>query len=440
MRRWPNWWTTLAIVLLIACRAPGEKEPGEKPMTEVPNADPQTPATSEAPARPLKANPAAAVPPRGTPPPEDWESPRPYVTEELNSRLCRPAPAGRWAIRWEAPLSQDNYPQFVLAAGDRIVVQGNRQWQLLDGAGKALALGPIALSDIVLDPAQQAFFLADTYGYLAAHSSREGRVLYRASVHGVQTQFRQFFVRRGPRFLIASWEQDLNPHGRVVPSNGNLEVREFGDPVPVKGEFADGTRQLAVEDFTAPRLFAAANGARVAVALRDEVLFTDVRLSEKSRYAGDFEPVALSLDETGRVYLLVKTGGQTALWSVTTAGEKKYETALPADAAIAERPPAVALDHRAFVHSATTVYCIQPDGKIAWQQQPGGTIAGLAITADDQLLVAAGQNLLLYDAKGTRRILREFAPDTLVTPPAMLRDGNIVVASRTKLYRILPMR
>lgn len=385
---------------------------------------------------------ATPAPPARTPAPGvPWDSVRPYITEGLNSRLARPVGSGKWLIRMESGLERENEPAFVMQAGDRALIQGNRKWQLLSAvaAGRSFAWDNISASDLVMDADQGSFFAADSYGYLTAFSLADGKVRYRATVYGNQSQFRQFFTRRGTRWFIASWERDLNPHGRIPPKSTALEVRDFGDPSKAQGEFLGSTVEVALQNFEQPKIFAAVSGETAFSTQVNDLLVTDLALKLQGRYSGEFEPLGLSAAEE-RAYILAREGGELSLWSVNARGERQYTVKLPEGEAIAHRPPVVGFDHRVYLYGGSSVHCVSPDGKIAWSQSAGAAIQGMAIAPDDQLVVTAGQSLISFDSRGNKRVLRDFAPDTPVTPPAMSRDGDLFVASRTKLYRLTQMK
>ncbi|MBX9600440.1 MAG: PQQ-like beta-propeller repeat protein [Bryobacteraceae bacterium] len=425
-----------AVIALAACHGSGGRQMNEPTQANESAEQAEYPAGT-----PVREASSPAAPSRVASPGTPWDSVRPYITEGLNSRVARPVGSGKWLIRMESGLERENEPAFVMQAGDRALIQGNRKWQLLSAvaAGRTFAWDNISASDLVMDPEQGSFFGADSYGYLAAFSLADGKVRYRATVYGNQSQFRQFFTRRGTRWFIASWERDLNPHGRIPPKSTALEVRDFGDPSKAQGEFLGGTVEVALQNFEQPKIFAAVSGETAFSAQLNDLLVTDLVLKLRGRFSSEFEPLALSAAEE-RAYILAQAGGEIALWCIHARGERQYAVKLPEGEAIAQRPPAVGFDHRVFVYGGSTVHCIGADGKVAWSQSAGAEIRGIAVTPDDQLLVTAGQSLIALDSRGNKRVLRDFAPDSPVTPPAMSRDGDIFVASRTKLYRLTQMK
>src|SRR5262249_30258060 len=89
------------------------------------------------------------------------DSPRPFLNDELNSRLAMRLPQGTWKLRWKAAVEDEFRPTYVLHAGDRILVQGSARWQLFSDDGKPLAADELGASDLVLDAPHALFYLAD---------------------------------------------------------------------------------------------------------------------------------------------------------------------------------------------------------------------------------------------------------------------------------------
>jgi hypothetical protein len=55
-------------------------------------------------------------------------------------------------------------------------------------------------------------------------------------------------------------------------------------------------------------------------------------------------------------------------------------------------------------------------------------------TADDQLLVTAGAAITAWNAGGEPRVLYHVDGDALETAPVLTSHGELLAASRTKLY------
>jgi hypothetical protein len=96
----------------------------------------------------------------------------------------------------------------------------------------------------------------------------------------------------------------------------------------------------------------------------------------------------------------------------------------------------VGYDHTAYIVTAGRILSVAPDGKLNWMRAASGAIVGAAVSADDLLITSEGNALTAWDAEGQRRVLYEFAGETLATAPAMTPDGDLLVATHTAVYRL----
>jgi hypothetical protein len=125
----------------------------------------------------------------------------------------------------------------------------------------------------------------------------------------------------------------------------------------------------------------------------------------------------MSLDEAGRVYLLAQTKVGLELWLGNKDGQRLLSSALPQDMRVNPTPPMVSYNHRIYILGADRVIAIAPSGKLAWVRPLKTAHAFAVVTADDQLLVSDGSELVVFDEAGKRRVLQTFADDVLATPP-----------------------
>jgi hypothetical protein len=361
---------------------------------------------------------------------------RPFANEQLNSRVQQPLPAGSWAPRWQAELGYDLHPAFILLGGGRILVQGLRQWRLFDGEGKPVASGDVGPSDVFLDAEHSLFYLADRHGFVAARRLSDGTEAFVLSAYFGTAFQRTAVARRGQHLTIASVERPVDPHGEHEPNLSVIEVQDLGDPLEVSetGHLRSAKRVTNLMRPTVLFLTALQNET-LAIATRNWIYLADKDLEIRTALQGEFVPIALSLDESMRMYLVVESEEQRRLWAVTPNGEKMV-LPLPAEFQAAAVPPIVGYDHRIYMVSRGDAMAVSQEGKLVWQRPAGGAIGGAVVTADNQLLVAAGSEVAAFDAEGKRRVLWASGGEELKTPPVLNAKGELLVASDGHLFSL----
>ena len=367
---------------------------------------------------------------------------RPYVNDRLNSRIGVSVPEGVWEVRWQADLAPGLEPAFVLRAGNRILVQGRDLWQLFDRMGESVAVQRVAGSDVVLDPVNKLLYHAMPNGTLGAYQWAEERPAFTLMLlFGAEFE-RVYFARRGPRMVVASVEQRVDPHAPEPTELALVEVQDLGDPPRASDmKILTSAQLLASVQRKTNVLHAAMNDDTLVVATPGLVEFFDIDLQPAAHFEGRFTPRALSLDEMGRVYLIVEAedaSGEThpALWILSANAEIQVEVAIPAHPAgvYAYSPPIVGYDHRVYVLLGNRVLALSPEGETLWTTATGEAIAGAVVTADGKLLVTAGGVLLSLDAGGERKGIFLVDGDRWTTPPVLTDRQRVLVASERHLY------
>ncbi|HKG92801.1 MAG TPA: hypothetical protein VKA84_12945 [Gemmatimonadaceae bacterium] len=426
---------------LCACRtqASGGARQQQKPETPMSDAfvsvwDKQ-PVPAEEPARPITpAGPPAAGWARAVP--ERTVAARAFLTEERNSRLAGALPAGgAWRVRWTHDVSQGVLPAWVLTAGTRIVVQGEGMWELLDTDGGRIRTGVFAAEAIALDPERALFYAVGTGSEIVARNLADGEKAFYFALTFGKKYARQYLARPDGRFIALSVEQVIDPHAPGAPNTSMVETVTLPERPVVDSMSGHASAPVSGHLFHQSVVLAGAvRGGAVAVATENRLTYADIQLKIRRHFSGEFVPVSLSLDEGGRAYMLVNAGGRRALWVVTPAGERAAAAELPDEAREAAHPPIVGYDHTVYVLGADRVYAYAPDGSPRWQSAPGARPAGAAVTADDRLLASVGSRLVAFAPGGEPAVLHEFPGEQLRTAPVMTAAGEILVASRGKLY------
>lgn len=438
--RWQTWSSMLLlpVILFWATNVCCQKTTREKTMTDsFYTTSPDDPVKLDA--TPVNIKPVAtpAAIPRAAPPPGGGGSPRPFVNDQLNSRLARALPAGEWKVRRRQDVADGLRPSFVLQTNDRILAQGIDRWQLFDLDGKPLATDRLGASPVFIDTAHPLFYLADENGYVAAHRLSGGGEEFVFHAYFGNDFQRVLLSRRGRRMLIVSVERPVDPHGQHQPNLSVVEVQDLGEPPQTNADriLRSNKRETYLMRKTV-LLQAALRDDTLVLATQDRVYLADLNLKIHAVLQAEFTPLAMSLDEAGRIYLIVNERGRPALWVLTPQGERLGSFVFPPDMEVAALPPVVGYDHRAFIIGTDRLLSVNPNGKLAWAR--GGRVAGATVTADDQLLVSDGSELAAYDADGKRRILYDFRDEVLSTPPVLTAGGELIVASPNHLFVLSP--
>jgi len=379
--------------------------------------------------------------PNAEPVPEENGCLRPFANQQLNSRLTAALPDSDWEIMWLAELSEDMPAMFVFRAAGRVVVQQERGWRLFDHRGELVTYGQRGEGHLAIDAENHLFYARDMSGFVSARDLFTGDEkfgLYAALGNGFS---HTVWSREGQRIFIISFELPVvSDRGEREPDYTIMEVYDLGTPIEVDIDnvLTSAGCQSVLTSRGVPFLTALHNHTLV-MAATDHIFLANENLKITNDFQGEFIPLAMSLDESGRIYLIVHSEDeQRALWVITPEGERIVNVEIPSIADDVYAPPVIGYDHRVYIMLGDRVMAISPEGETLWQQHAGGTIAGAFVTADNQLLVSAGSILYAFDDQGERRILCYFADETLLTPPILTERGRLLVASDRHIYCLRP--
>jgi hypothetical protein len=383
------------------------------------------------PARSITSMPSPASLPRASVAMEPGY-PQPYARPECSSRMAVVLPRGAWKRQWTVDLEPGFPPSFVLAAGDRVLVQGER-WALVGPQGNRIAGDRGGPAAVRLDPKR---------GQISRISADAAFVVARAS-DGVTSfdflvplgdQFRwPLLARDERRVVLAGWERTMDPHGNVVATKTLIQMYELGSPPNVTAEgFLSNIseRELAIEH---PHVLVATTAETIIAAEPERILVIDWALKIHAALEGEFEPHALSLDEASRAYMVVTTTRGAQLWLVAKDGQRLFAADLPQGTSDISFPPIVGYDHHTYLLAGNRVVSFDDRGRRTWVHDAKNVLAGAAVTANDHLLVVDGNDVVAFDPKGKRHLLLSL-PEPLVTPPVLNEAGDLFVASAGHLY------
>lgn len=357
---------------------------------------------------------------------------RRYANESLNSRVAVTVPEGRWRVRWKAELDDGLRPRLVLSTDLRVLVQGHARWQLLSTSGEALAADYLGQSDVVLDPEQGLIYAMDRDGYLAAWQIKDGSLSFLVKIDYGSDFSRILIARRGGRMIVAGVEREIQPH-EDPPNESLVEIFDIGDPPQLRPDrVVDSMIDVASLMRRSANLSAALDRETLVIATDGHLYRADENLNLNAALTGSFTPLSLSLGEAGFAYLVVlNEAGLHALWVVSPDGD------LMVDAELSRRPgtpPIIGYDQRIYLVIDERLHAFGPGGEPAWAQHAGAPIAGAIVTADDRVLVAAGDLIQQFEPDGERTVLLQLEGARWTTPPVLTEQGRILVATGQHLY------
>jgi hypothetical protein len=375
--------------------------------------------------------------PTASPTAPDAHCRRGFVNDARNSRLAQPLGDDEWRVVLHVPIDATSRASHVLFTADRAVLESEGPWQLLDLAGRTIARGYRDGGSVTLDPEHDLLFCADTAGSLRAHRLRDGVRVHSVPLTRGRSFERRFVARSGSRLLVVSRERQLDPHATAPADATMLEVTDLGDPPRADADgfllSAVGQGDLLLRELN---VHVALQGDEIVLASRDRVVRLGTDLAFRSVLADTFEPVAMSLDETGCVHLLVRTAAGVRLWLLTPSGERTYDLGVADEFGAVVAPPVVAWSHATFLLAERRILAVGADGVPLWECRTAGAVAGGTVAADDQLLVAAGCDVLALPLDRPGRVLQTFDGEQLRTPPVLTPRGELWVAGR-RLHRLV---
>jgi hypothetical protein len=343
----------------------------------------------------------------------------------LNGRLplTVPVDARPPATLWKAELPAGMSAASVLTAPDRAVVIGSGRWVLYDAAGKRIASEPVGSSEVEIDDRAETLSAAGMDGAVRQWQLVDGRQRLAIMPFDAQGQFRTRLATRGSRMIVVSQELDADVHAEPARKS-MVEVIDL-TRAPRPGTLIARMRDPGV-------LISVVTADRVVLATEGRVYFLDLELNFTDAWAGDFEPMGLSLDELDNVYLQAKVGASVQLWKLDGNGGRVWSVAVPAAAALIVQPPLIGYDHRVYLVSMRAIVALDESGRTMWSYSAATPLRGALVTPDGRLLASEGRQLVAFDGAGRRVVIAE-ADDALTTPPALAPGGMLFAATRTQL-------
>ena len=367
--------------------------------------------------------------------------PRPFANEMLNSRIPVKVTYKPLEIKWKIPIDPFFPADFILTANDNFVAFGSGRWQLLDAGGKSEAADFLGNSDIIFDAEHGLFYYADRLGQITAVELSSHEKLYSMQVNGLEDVKRKFIYRNDGSFLIADNIVNKNPHNPSPNRFILLESYAIDDPPIIENGNLTSYKELNQTFFSAGNSASAANKNTFVCAINNKIIISGMDLALKSEIDGEFTPVTLSLDESGRIYMtVINSENKLALWVVSPEGELLVDTKIPVEDKQNLVPPIVAYDHSIFLVFNDRVFSYTEDGKLRWQTFTTGETGGAVVTSDNKLLLSEGEYIMQIDESGERQFIFQFPGERLTTPPIVNVNNEIIAATESSIYLLSPQK
>jgi hypothetical protein len=292
--------------------------------------------------------------------------------------------------------------------------------------------------------AHELFYRMISSGHMAAARTADGSMRFTQLPSQGDVFSRRLIVRRGDRILVAGNERALKPLDRGPKAEMRSTVDAVDVAEPIKTSSMGTLRPTAPEKMLylpSEKIQFAATDQLVAAAAPGRIYIIDWNLQVPRTLEGSFEPLAMSLDETGRIYLVVKREGQAdALWLITPEGALVYSFEFPQGTPALDLPPIVAYDHRVYLIAGRQILSLGVDGKLNWTRPTEGPVGGAVALPDGRLLVSEGEWIAVWDAEGKRTNLYRAQGEMFRTAPVPAASGDILAATATHLYCLTARR
>ena len=365
---------------------------------------------------------SAAAPPHGT-----W--PTAGGGAGKTGRSGEPLVHDRFTVAWHAPLGAAAQPDGVLVADGRVIVNGIRQRGFWSDDGKSIGFIQREAGAAFIDVPGKRLLANDASSGVAVVSldaRQESSMVAAAPGEGRATA-----ILQGPGALVIVTTHET-PHGGAHTVVETLRVRDYTN---IKNGTLYGIEPLAgitAEEDTA--VVAAAGAKGPVLATRGGIDRRDWQLRPLGDHALAARPLALSVDEHDRAYLLSDDGGWTHLRVFPPSGEPIFDLQLSPDDAPFTQAPLVAPSGQIYVVSPKAILAVSPQGQILWRQER--ILPSPATLSGNGLLLIGSTSLDAVTPDG-RHIILWHPPAPIATPPVLAND-RIYVATTEELYALRP--
>lgn len=395
--------------------------------------------------------------PLGAPAPRGAGTPCLYANLSLNGRIPHRLPTGSWALRWACQIQHAQRPEAILTTDERVVTAREGVWELFDLDGNQLRHGATESHRPALDPLTNRLWSVAHSGILSAHELSDGARRFVVHTSSGMDFQRVHLDANAERVLLTSIEviDDIHEGGcsrhaffervdlgadTAADASGFLRSASLGPHLVFKDDdagtrpFASETSRLLHSPQSEPRMLAASLGDNLHLATFDRLYVLDRDLQVLRAFSGQFEPLAMSVDERARTHLVVRTAEGDAYWTIDSQGVRVVSVTLPASPSVFVTPPLVAHNHTSYVVSTHAIHAFRSDVGLLWSFAADEEIVGAVITADDRLLITTNRGVYALDARGAAQGLLAAPVNASFCAAAVLHSSDaMLVATEAQL-------
>lgn len=357
----------------------------------------------------------------------------------LNARLPARLAAGKWTVRWRYTSDPPAPAVAVLRAGDRVLVHAGGAWVLLNRDGVLIARGASGRGALFIDAGAGIFYALTPASALEARQLSDGDLRFQNALPYSESFAWPLIAADAARLVAMANQLPMMSHQLRRPDTSVVQLIELGSPLVVdEFKLLQSLTRFEALQIRDPELRFAAAGDLIAAVGNNLILFLSTGLDLKAAYSADFQPVLISLDESGWLYLIVQTADGRALWIVTPEGKRVLRVPLPGDTGNLVQPPVVGYDHRIYLLTKEAVTGYSPTGERLWRTPVPGGIAGGGVTLDGMLLVTAGADIAAIDPAGKLERLYRIEGESITTPPVYTAHREVLLGTTRGVVALAP--
>ncbi len=374
-------------------------------------------------------------------PDKDFSVATSFNNSGRNSRTSVEVGKNIWDEKWKVPLEDDEAsPGQILFCKDRIIVYSDTQWQLFSSEGKKIASGGLGHSEVYMDKSNDVFYFSDYNGLVQARNLKDGSHRFSMFAMYGNSYRRSMFHTKDNFIYIFSIEQQEDPHGNHVRNSSVLELLDIGKPIVVDDKgYLESAHRMNTISFRSIDVVAASTNETWVAAAPGHIIIADKNLNIKKVLKEEFVPQAISLDQSGKIYLIVSTNDKdgttkTSLWIITPDGERLMNLTLPDNPVERYFPAVIGYESNIFIPYGNKILSYNIKTKKLTEKIIEMPFGGACIDSKDLLVIASGKMIYTLNESGEINYLTHVENDKLTTNPVFIDSDHLICASDQFLY------